>query len=57
MLLYLVLFTTATGAFKGVACQLSDQANNQQKETVMPVVKKASLPVMNPLQILTSKFM
>ena len=57
MLLYLVLFTTATGAFKGVACQLSDQANNQQKETAMPVVKKASLPVMNPLQILTSKFM
>ena len=57
MLLYVVLFTTATGAFDSMACQLNKEASNCPKETVAPVAKKAYLPIMNPLQILTSKFM
>ncbi|MES2647227.1 MAG: hypothetical protein V4717_10150 [Bacteroidota bacterium] len=59
LFMYLVLFTTATGTYSGMACQLSTKnTNNCQDETaVVKTEKKAGMRVMNPLQILTSKFM
>jgi hypothetical protein len=60
VLLYVLLFTTATGAFNSMACELSPAkapGRTQQTETVTPVIKKVQLPAMNPLQVITSKFM
>ncbi|CAN5801763.1 hypothetical protein BH10BAC3_BH10BAC3_26670 [soil metagenome] len=57
MFMYVLLFITATGAFNGTACKLGKEANSVTREAVMPAVKKATMPLMNPLQILTSKFM
>ena len=57
MFMYVLLFTTATGAFNGMACKLSKEANGGTREAAIPAVKKATMPLMNPLQILTSKFM
>jgi hypothetical protein len=62
VLMYVLLFTTATGAFNSMACELSPAKasgrNTEPKETtVVPVVKKVQMPTMNPLQVFTSKFM
>ena len=57
MFMYVLLFTSATGAFNGMACQLSKEGGAKTEETAMPAVKKAYMPAMNPLQILTAKFM
>ena len=57
MFMYVLLFTTASGAFNGMACKLGKEASADTRQAVMPAVKKVSMPLMNPLQILTSKFM
>lgn len=58
MFLYVVLFTTATGSFTSMACKPSCDNPEIKKEVVVePAAKKMSLPVMNPLQILSSKFL
>jgi len=57
VLLYVLLFTTATGAFNSMACQLNKNTGECTKEAAMPAIKKVSMPAVNPLQILTSKFM
>jgi len=58
MFLYVLLFTSATGAFNSMACELSVMKENScPKKVMMPEPKKAQLPVLNPLQILTSKFL
>jgi hypothetical protein len=59
LFMYLVLFTTATGTFNSMACQLSTKNTNncQEEAAVIKTEKKAGMRVMNPLQILTSKFM
>lgn len=58
MLLCVALFTTLPGSFNGMACR-QDSAVKQpdSREAVIRVEKKVMLPVMNPLQILSSKFL
>ena len=59
MLLYVVLFTTATGSFSSLACKPSENKPVEfHREMIQqPVEKTTGLPIMNPLQILSSKFL
>lgn len=57
ILVYVMLLTTAGGAFNSYACKAAnDQTKNKYTETAVPAGKKNKMPVMNPLQVLTSKF-
>lgn len=60
VLMYVLLFTTATGAFNSMACELSPSKetskNPPAREAAAPVVKRVQMPAMNPLQVIT-KFM
>ena len=61
VLMYVLLFTTATCAFNIMACELSPTTasgrSTPKETTVAPAVKKVQMPTMNPLQVFTSKFM
>ena len=59
MLLYMVLFTTATGSFSSLACKLSVNKpfDLHQQRIEQPAQKNTAVPLMNPLQVLSSKFL
>jgi len=58
-LLYVVLFTTAPGSFSGFGCKPMDHNSLELRREMIEqaVEKKAGLPIMNPLQILSSKYL
>ena len=60
VLMYVLLFTSATCAFNSMACQLTSSKETaktaSEKEATAPAEKRVQMPVINPLQIF-SKFM